>query len=66
MGTFPSKPPQCEAAALDEFVTLRRQIHAAPELGGDTPTPPRWWPTDSRRGATRSIATWAGMVWSAC
>ncbi|WP_313202198.1 M20 aminoacylase family protein [Pseudomonas sp.] len=37
MGTFPSKPPQCEAAALDEFVTLRRQIHAAPELGGDTP-----------------------------
>ena len=37
MGTFPSKPPQCEAAALDEFVKLRRQIHAAPELGGDTP-----------------------------
>ncbi|HCV37915.1 MAG TPA: amidohydrolase, partial [Pseudomonas sp.] len=37
MGTFLSKPPQCEAAALDEFVTLRRQIHAAPELGGDTP-----------------------------
>lgn len=37
MGTFLNNPPRYEVAALDEFVKLRRQIHAAPELGGDTP-----------------------------
>ncbi|MFP3409200.1 amidohydrolase, partial [Pseudomonas sp. SIMBA_065] len=37
MTTFPSNQSQAPAAELDEFVVIRRQIHAAPELGGDTP-----------------------------
>lgn len=37
MGTFQSKQPRQQAEALDAFVAIRRQIHAAPELGGDTP-----------------------------
>ncbi|WP_409295803.1 M20 aminoacylase family protein [Pseudomonas sp. KCJK8670] len=37
MGTFQSKQPRPSSAELDEFVMLRRQIHAAPELGSDTP-----------------------------
>ena len=37
MTTFPSSQSQAPAAELDEFVVIRRQIHAAPELGGDTP-----------------------------
>ena len=37
MTTFDSNQPQPPAAGLEEFVVIRRQIHAAPELGGDTP-----------------------------
>ncbi len=37
MGTLQSDKPLQPTAALDAFVMLRRQIHAAPEIGGDTP-----------------------------
>lgn len=37
MGTLQSDQPLQPTAALDAFVMLRRQIHAAPEIGGDTP-----------------------------
>ncbi|MFJ4346504.1 M20 aminoacylase family protein [Pseudomonas sp. NPDC089401] len=37
MGTFQGNQPQHQAQALDTFIEIRRQIHAAPELGGDTP-----------------------------
>lgn len=37
MTVFQNDQPQAPAAELDEFVVIRRQIHAAPELGGDTP-----------------------------
>lgn len=37
MGTLQSDQPLQPTAALDASVMLRRQIHAAPEIGGDTP-----------------------------
>ena len=37
MGILQSNQTRGSAAELDEFVMLRRQIHAAPEIGGDTP-----------------------------
>ena len=37
MGILQSNQTPGSAAELEEFVMLRRQIHAAPEIGGDTP-----------------------------
>lgn len=50
---------------LDAFVQLRRDIHQAPELGGDTPSLPSGWPAGSKPGATRCIAALAATAWSA-
>ncbi|MNM67946.1 putative hydrolase YxeP [compost metagenome] len=37
MGTFERNQTPQLAEELDTFIRIRRQIHAAPELGGDTP-----------------------------